>query len=209
MSNNWENHSVWAEWGKLTAYYNALDVACDWYSAIWSLVPIEGIDDTTVVKVRGISEFKKRTGDFRALLNSRNPLAQMVFLSSYALFEDYCNDAFEALATAGNIQSQDDYLVGGIECWSEKLLHAAGRDWTAVQCGRSGILEVGLIRNALVHGSAAYSAKDVERFTTRGLTATISVGQRIPSSAVEVFELRHRLNYYLTILQQGLCKTVP
>lgn len=209
MSNDWESHSLWTEWGKLTAYYNALDVACDWYSAIWSLVPIERIDDTTVLKVRGVSEFKKRTGDFRVLLNSRDPLAQMVFLSSYTLFEDYCNDAFVALAAAGKTPQQDEYLGGGIECWSEKLLHAAGRDWTAVQCGRSGMLEVGLIRNALVHGSSTFSNNDVARFTSRGIPASIYVGQRVPSSAVEVFELRHRLNYYLTILQQGLCKTVP
>jgi len=209
VSNNWEKHPLWNQWGKLTAYYNALDVACDWYSALWRLIPIDSLDDTTVVKQRGISEFRKRTGDFRTLLSNRDPLAQMVFLCSYALFEGYCNDAFEALASAGRYQKLDDYLVGGIECWSDTLLRTVGRDWPAVQCGREGILEVSLIRNALVHGSSAYSSKDVARFTSRGMTSSITSGQSIPTSATEVLELRHRLNYYLTILQQGLCKVVP
>lgn len=43
MSNDWESHSLWSEWGKLTAYYNALDVACDWYSEIGRLFRLRAL----------------------------------------------------------------------------------------------------------------------------------------------------------------------
>lgn len=208
MAYDWKKHPIWKQWGELTAYHNALDVACDWYSALWSLVPIEEIDKTQVVRRRDVSEFTRNTGEFRKLLDDRLPLANLIFLSSYALFETYCTDAFERLSAASKAPVSADYLTGGIECWTDRLLKLSGRNWSAVKCGRAGILEVGLVRNSLAHGAKAFSVKDVARFTAIGLTPPWNPNHPIPSTPLAMLELRHRLNYYLTILQQGLIKTL-
>lgn len=204
----WNNHPIWEKWGQLTAYYNALEVACDWHSALWKLVPIEGVDATTVLRKKGMSEFRKSTGEFRVLLDDRSPLASMLFLSSFALFESFCVDGFEALASVGKVQKREDYLVGGIEAWSDVLLKAAGRTWKAVQPGREGILEAAIVRNSYAHGSKTFHKRDVSRFTQLNLKCPFSAGDSIPDTPLALLERRHRLNYFLTILQQGLNKHV-
>ena len=209
MTSRWKKHPVWNQWGRLTAYHNALEVACDWYSAVWKLVPIDGIDATTVVRRREPSVFRKSTGEFKTLLDDRRPLANMLYLASFALFEGFCSDAFSALVAAGKTNQLEDHLVGGIEHWAAKLLALTGRDWTKYKYGQSGLLEAGLVRNALAHGSKTFGADEVERFTQIGIVPPWAAGHAVPSDPIELLKLRHRLNYFLTIVQQGLDKTVP
>ncbi len=205
----WDNHPFWKQWGDLTSYYNALDVACDWFSAIWSLVPIENIDQTTILRTKGISEFRKDTPVFKQLLEDRRPLTRMVFLTSFALTESFCKDVFRELEQRNLISQADDQMKGGIESWSQRLLTALGRSWDDIQHGKAGILETAIIRNCYTHSSTTFSQDDVNRFTNINLSAPWNAGDSVPTETIHALELRHRLHYFANIIRQGANAKIP
>jgi hypothetical protein len=73
-----------------------------------------------------------------------------------------------------------------------KLLATQGKDWNALNCGKSGIVEVAVARNLSVHGDGLIGDSDANRLTDAGAT-NWSVGDDMPLTVEIITDYRGRL----------------
>ena len=86
----------------------------------------------------------------------------------------------------------DVRTLGGIEDWGARLLRANDRDWSDVDAGLAGAVEVAVVRNAVAHGSRTFDSSGRERLLAAG-ARTRSVGSIVTLPYTELKELRARL----------------
>src|SRR5690349_16342539 len=87
------------------------------------------------------SKHPVRLVDHVHALEDEGTLLAATFVLSYALAES---------ATLEHL-SLDSRHVGGIEDWGGRLLQRAGATWIDVSGGLEGAVELGVVRNLLVH----------------------------------------------------------
>lgn len=86
--------------------------------------------------------------------------------------------------------------LGGIEDWGTQLLSANGCDWTRVEGGLPGAVEVAVARNAFAHGSRVIDAPARARLHAAGARMPPE-GSAISLTHAELRELRGRLQSLL------------
>ena len=91
----------------------------------------------------------------------------------------------------------DSRIVAGIEDWGGRLLRAAGKDWQCVVGGRAGAIEVGVVRNVIVHGQNVIDEKNFTRLEKGGSQA-FALGDPVELTYDRVVAYRARLKSLLT-----------
>lgn len=88
--------------------------------------------------------------------------------------------------------------LGRIEDWGARLLTTKDRDWTGVEGGLGGVVEVAVARNAFAHGSRMIDAADRKRLLAAG-ARTRPAGSPVTLTYDELREFRSRLQSLLNV----------
>jgi hypothetical protein len=149
---------LWTRWGALTRSLISTRVSVERERSFW-----EGLEFTNrstlkiKAKVRG-GAFTLRLVDHVQALDDEETLLAAALVLSYSLAES---------AVASHL-GLDARRVAGIEDWGGRLLKSAGGDWGEVEGGRAGAVEVGVIRNLIVHGSDSVDPTSHQRLIEAG-----------------------------------------
>lgn len=108
-------------------------------------------------KVRG-GGFTMRLVDHARALDDEGTVLAAALVLSYSLAESAANDRL----------GLDSRRVAGIEDWGGRLLKSVGADWSQVEGGLAGAVEIGVIRNLIVHGADRVDQKSQQRLVTAG-----------------------------------------
>ena len=179
---------LWQRWGAITRSLISTRIAVERERRFW-----EGLDFTnrTSVKIKTETRdgrFTLRLEDHTAALVDESILVASALVFSYSLAE---SAAIERLG----IESR---ACSGIEDWGSRLLNAVGRDWADVEGGRAGAVEIGVVRNLLVHGTDSVDDRSVARLEAAGCTRFAS-GDSLALDYAVVGEYRSRLRNLLTV----------
>lgn len=159
---------VWTEWRRVTRFFESSRVAFAREEQLWANLEIADKTTAQIKTANGPSTFMVSVQDHVATLKDHGFVFSLVLVYAYSLAE-----AFARIKLG---LAEQDELVGGIESWGKKLLDRTGHSWSDVLDGRSGLVEVSCVRNAIAHGATKISASTVSRFTDHGLICPWSAG---------------------------------
>ena len=179
--------TVWDEWGALTRFLESARLAFARESRLWHSLELSDRDSVTITAPRGSqSAYQVRLQQHLDAVDDEVTLLASVLIHSYALVE----------STACDLLGIDSRTAGGIEKWGHRLLESNDRDWTDVVDGRSGAVEVAVIRNAFAHGGRTITTKDADRLHKAG-SLPRSPGDRVSLGNEELIRFRVRLRSIL------------
>lgn len=175
--------TVWDEWGALTRYLESARLAFARESRLWHSLELSDRDSVTITAPRGTyGRYEVRLEQHLDAVDDEATLHASVLIHSYALAE----------ATACDMLGIDSRAAGGIEAWAQKLLDANQRGWADVVDGRSGAIEVAVVRNAFAHGGRTITAKDADRLHAAG-SSPRTAGDHVSLTYDELIQFRMRL----------------
>jgi hypothetical protein len=153
-----------------------------------------GIEDTERVRISAPEGHYTNVPLRRHIdaINDAEMLHGSVLVHSYALAES---------AAADRLTTHPRSL-GGIEDWGARLLRTNDRDWTHVEGGLAGAVEVAVARNAIVHGSRTIDDAGRERLLAAGAPVR-PVGSAVTLTYAELKEFRGRLRSLLNVSGNG------
>jgi hypothetical protein len=132
--------------------------------------------------------FTLRLTDHVDALDDESVLVSSALVLSYSLAESAILDRL----------GLDSRKTSGVEDWGSRLLQTVGREWSDVEAGRAGAVEVGVVRNLIVHGVGAVDAKSHARLIRAGCDR-FAVGDPVVLNHDVVGEYRARLRSLLTV----------
>jgi hypothetical protein len=177
--------SPWDEWGRLTRILESTRLAFDRERSLWASLGIERAKQVRISAPEGHYSVALH-GHIEAVDDAETLLHGSVLVHSYAPAE--CAAA-DRLATAPR-------SLGGIEDWGARLLNANDRDWTDVDGGLGGAVEVAVARNAFAHGSRTIDAAARTRLFAAGAHIR-PAGSAVTLTYAELREFRGRLQSLL------------
>lgn len=178
----------WAEWTRLGRFLDSARLAFERERGAWGR--LKGADPGRVIQ-NGSAQPSRRKVTLQhhlAAVQDDEPLLASVLVLSYALAESFAARRLDTEAR----------LLNGIEDWGERLLVAAGRDWTAVRGGLAGAVEVAVVRNAFAHGAETIDEHADTRLRRAGVTDR-AAGSRVTISYPECSEFRARLSSLMSL----------
>lgn len=95
-------------------------------------------------------------------------------------------------------------LQNGIENWAQKLIDDTKQDWDMVYWGKSGLIEISVIRNALMHGYTYASNYLINKAKNRGCKLPYSEGDKLQVDFEQLHEYRGRIRSLCRILGDGV-----
>lgn len=180
--------SPYDEWGRMTRFLESARLAFARERDLWASL---GIDDPEHVRISAPADrgrYNVALNKHIDAVNDAETLHGSVLVHSYALAE--C-----AAATRLGVDARS---FRGIEDWGARLLDSTGRDWTDVNGGLAGAVEVAVARNAFAHGSRTLDPAALARLLAAG--ARRPSGSRVTLAYGELREFRARL---LSLLNVG------
>lgn len=187
--------SLWTEWGALTRFLESARLAFARERALWHSLELANRESVAIrTRTKGRS-YKVSLKDHVAAVEDDVTLFAAVLIHSYAIAE----------AAARAHAMLDHRQLGGIEKWGRALLEVSGYDWSAVQDGEAGAVEVAVVRNAFTHGTRAIDKASAARLAKAKAPKRV-VGEPVSLSYEEVVLYRSRLRSLLNA--GGLGETV-
>ena len=160
--------AVWNEWGRITRFLESTRVALAREHDLWSSLKLVRADETKFKSTTGDGSYRVRIADHLAAVEDDEALYASVLIHSYAIAES---------AVAARIHA-DLRDLSGIEDWGTRLLATSGKTWDDVAGGRTGAVEVAVVRNACAHGTRHLDRAAVNRLRAAG-AAHVAEGDRI------------------------------
>jgi hypothetical protein len=150
--------SLWDSWAELTRFLESARLAFARERTLWASLELANRERAKLkVKVKvGDGWYTARLDQHVQAVADEEMLYASVLIHSYALAESAAIDALGL-----------DRAPRGIEHWGAQLLRA-GTDWTAVEDGESGAVEVAVVRNAFAHGTRRVDAAASKRLSAAG-----------------------------------------
>ena len=175
--------ALWARWGDLTRSLISTRVAIERERSFWESLNFTNRSNLKIkAKARG-GGFTIRLVDHVRALDDEGTVLAAALVLSYSLAEAAANDRL----------GLDSRRVAGIEDWGGRLLKSVGAAWSQVEGGLAGAVEIGVIRNLIVHGADRVDEKSHQRLATAGC-AQFEPGSpvRLDYDAVGVYRARLR-----------------
>lgn len=149
---------LWVRWGALTRSLISTRIAVERERSFWESLNFTNRSNLKIkAKARG-GAFTIRLVDHVKALDDEGTVLAAALVLSYSLAES---------AVADHL-GLDSRQVAGVEDWGGRLLRSAGRDWSQVEGGRPGAVEVGVVRNLIVHGVDKVDPKSHQRLVAAG-----------------------------------------
>lgn len=153
-----ETSSLWSRWGALTRSLLSMRVAVERERSFWESLNFTNRSDLKIkAKARG-GRFTIRLVDHVQALDDEGAILAAALVLSYSVAESAATDHL----------GLDSRNVAGIEDWGGRLLASADADWNHVEGGLAGAVEVGVIRNLIVHGAERVDVKSQRRLVAAG-----------------------------------------
>ena len=178
---------IWVRWGALTKSLISTRIAIEREKSFWQ--EAEHVDASRL-KLKAPAHDSKLTvklPEHVEALDDEDTLLSATFVLSYALAEA------EALTHLG----LDARYTAGVEDWGTRLLLSAERTWSDVPGGLTGAVEVGVVRDLIVHGQNTLDERSHARLVKVGCMS-YKVGDRIHLDFARVARYRTRLRDLLT-----------
>ncbi len=151
---------LWSRWGALTRSLISTRIAIERERSFWESLNFTNRSNLKIkARARG-GAFTIRLVDHARALEDEGTLLAAALVLSYSVAESAATDRLGI----------DSRRVAGIEDWGTRLLRLAGATWDQVEGGLAGAVEVGVIRNLIVHGSDSLDLKSHQRLLTGGCT---------------------------------------
>lgn len=151
---------LWSRWGALTRSFISTRIAIERERSFWESLNFTNRSNLKIkARARG-GAFTIRLVDHSRALEDEGTLVAAALVLSYSVAESAATDHL-------GVESR---RVAGIEDWGTRLLKLAGATWNQVEGGLAGTVEVGVIRNLIVHGSDRLDPKSHQRLLTAGCT---------------------------------------
>lgn len=179
---------IWDRWGALTRSMMSTRVAIARERAFWEQLDFTNRSTLKIKATVGETRYPIRLVDHVSALDDEGTLMAATLVLSYALAE---SAALERLG----LESRS---VAGIEDWGGRLLRASEKTWSDVPDGRAGAVEVGVVRNLVVHGQGVVDQKNFARLESAGSKA-FALGDTLELSYDRVVTYRARLRNLLTV----------
>ena len=178
---------IWVRWGALTKSLISTRIAIEREKSFW-----RDLDFTSKAQLRlknavRDSKLTVKLAEHVEALGDEDTILAATFVLSYALAEAEALDRLHL----------DARHTSGVEDWGTRLLLGAERTWSDVPDGLAGAVEVGVVRNLIVHGETTLDAKSHTRLVKAGCM-TYQVGDRIHLDYAQVAAYRTRLRNLLT-----------
>ena len=149
---------LWIRWGALTRSLISTRVAVERERSFWESLTFTNRSNLKIkAKARG-GAFTVRLVDHVRALDDEGTVLAAALVLSYSLAES---------AVADHL-GLDSRRLAGIEDWGARLLKSVNADWTQVEGGLAGAVEVGVVRNLIVHGADHVDPKSHQRLATAG-----------------------------------------
>lgn len=179
---------IWDRWGALTRSMMSTRVAIARERAFWEQLDFTNKSTLKIKATVRETRYPIRLVDHVSALDDEGTLMAATLVLSYALAE---SAALERL----DLESRS---VAGVEDWGGRLLRASGRAWSDVVDGRAGVVEVGVVRNLVVHGQGVVDQKNFARLEMAGSPA-FRLGETVELTYDRVVTYRARLRSLLTV----------
>ena len=176
--------SPYAEWRRLTRFFEGARLALARERELWASM---GISDATKVRIN--ERYKLTVRQHIDAMDDVEMLHGFVLVQSYGLAES---------AAAARLK-RDPRSLGKIEDWGAQLLNTNDRDWTEVDGGLGGAVEVAVSRNAIAHGSRTIDGAGRARLLAAGARAK-PIGSPVTLTYDDLREYRDRLR---SLLNEG------
>ena len=176
---------IWEEWKRLTRFLECSKIAFQRELRLWDDLEIDDPSTIRLSTQTGLSRFALTADQHIETLRDEELLYFIVLTYSYSLCERYARIKLGI--------AEHDRLTGGIENWGEQLINLTGNSWSGVLGGKSGIIEVAVVRNFLAHGTKVINPATISRFSSAGVTCPWTLGENILLTYEKVEEYRSRL----------------
>ena len=178
---------VWEEWGRITRFvessrYTLMTAAVE-FDRVQGLTPIPATIEIELAGTRYEVTFEQHSAALRDLWC----LHSSALLLYYALAESAVAEALDC----ENLQG-----FNGIEDWAGRLLERSGTKW-ADDDERTGIVELGVVRNLIAHGERTYTQRAVTKLAAAGVDPAPRVGDSVRLGLEEFVSYRSRLRRLL------------
>jgi hypothetical protein len=216
MAKNLPILPVWERWKELTQFLALSDHVLLSQKEQWQTLPLAGKDDARIVRSDGPYKFETDGKTYGAILADRHVLSSVVLLNSYALVESLVRQVYSYLEPLPTITTplltdlrakttsiRGELKSGGIETWGAKLLQDLGRDWSYVESGLAGVVEVAIVRNSVAHGESHVTQSMLNRVFTASGTLPWGLGSEIKLDIARLKEYRHRLRSFARVIEHG------
>lgn len=212
----WVKAPIWDEWLALTRLQWSGRIAFEVEAARWASPYLHGVDAVSVKISDGGGHYETSLENHLKALEDQRLFLSLILTRSYSLLESHAKLAEFIIRTerwgmleegvSGDDQDEIDSieLQGGIEVWSQKLMDRVGQDWGAVFKGKAGLIEVSIVRNALIHGCSRASSRLVENAVRRGCSLPFSAGDEVVVDFPLVHEYRGRIKSFCRIIGDGI-----
>lgn len=177
-------NSPYDEWGRLTRFLESSRLAFARERNLWASA---GIDEQVRISAPD-GHYNVALHKHLDAVDDGETLHGSVLVHSYALAESAAADRL----------AMDLRSLGGIEDWGARLLSTNDRDWSEVQGGLAGAVEVAVVRNAFAHGSRTIELSACGRLLAAG-ARTRPVGSAVTLRYTELREFRARLLSLLNV----------
>jgi len=174
---------MWSEWKRTTRFVSSVRLALARETQLWSSLELEEDSPAVIDTTLGTSQYRVNLDAHLNAIKDEHLLCAMALLYSYAVAE---------AAVAEKLGRETDAL-GQVEARGRELLVAATRDWADVLDGKTGIVEVAVVRNALAHGCSTYEQRHHNRVASAGHAPTWNVGDPIILTFETLKSYRSRL----------------
>lgn len=149
---------LWDRWGALTRSLISTRIAVERERSFWENLNFTNRSNLKIkARVRG-GAFTIRLVDHVKALDDEATVLAAALVLTYSVAESAVTDHL-------GLESRQ---VAGVEDWGGRLLKSVGRDWGQVEGGLAGAVEIGVVRNLIVHGVDKVDSKSHQRLLTAG-----------------------------------------
>jgi len=180
---------VWDSWREVTQFLESTRIALGRELRLWNSIEIPDKENSVLLIQDGPREYKVTVAQHLSAISGDQALCSAVLVYSFALTEAAARQALGIPDEQG--------LEGGIEFWGERLLASKSSSWAQVKDGKSGCVEVSVVRNAIAHGSTRVDQSMRNRLDAAGAGAGWQVGDPVRLDYEKVLQYRARLKSFL------------
>jgi hypothetical protein len=151
-------------------------------------------------------------------ISDTSVFCEIIFLRSCSLLESHGklieyivqHQNWAALNDGISEAEQDDVdkivLSGGVSTWADRLMKGTGQPWSRVYKGKKGIIEVSVMRNALMHGYAGATQHLLDRASHSGCSLPFELGEPLRIDFSLLHEYRGRIRSFCRAIGDGVVR---
>jgi len=152
---------VWIEWRRLTRFLESARLAFARESNLWISLELREAEAVKLSAATAQGTYRVSLKQHLEAVRDDETLLASVLIHSYALAE----------SAAAERLGGDARDFGGIEDWGTRLLATTGSTWDSLKQGRSGAVEVAVVRNIYAHGGRHIDEAAARRLNAVGVTS--------------------------------------